>query len=105
MRLLFLFITFNIHYCVAMKPLTSDSSLIKNLFQAIQDDKPLIVESMIKEHSYLVKSYSEKREFSDDVSAVHVAAAYGNDACLTILLQHKADTNGMTKYKHNTPLH
>lgn len=105
MRLLFLFITFNIHYCIAMKPLMSDSVLVEKLFEAIQDDKPLIVESMIKERPHLIECYSEKKDFSDHVLGLHVAAAYGNDACLAILLQHKADPNSMTKYKHNTPLH
>ena len=104
MRLLFLFITLHLHYCAAMQPI-NDSDLVKNLFEAIENGKTSIVESVIKDHSYLVQNYSEKENFSDQVSALHVAVACGNDPCTKLLLVHKADPNNVTKYKLNTPLH
>ncbi len=102
MRVLSLFTILYVNYCIAMQPLPS----VEDLFQAIMNNKPLIVESMVKEHPVLIKRYGKKTDlFSDRVLALHVAAAYGNNACIKILLAYQADPNGKTKNKLNTPLH
>lgn len=95
--------------------LSDGDTFVKQLFKAIKNNQLLTLQEMILRNSRLINNYGDSVSYAyddnktifscDQVSGLHIAAAYGRNACLKILLDSKADPRSITKIKGNTPLH
>lgn len=79
--------------------------LLKKLFKTIKDNRPADIITMLQDCPDLVNGCCNVGgNLNDCVSPLHIAAAFGRDKCITILLKYGAD-GATISAKGNTPLH
>ncbi len=111
MRKLFLLSMICMINAVAMEPespihFSHEGDLEKQLFDAIRYNEQLTVRKITTTYPLLANSFRSLPVFhGETVSPLHVAAAYGRNICLKILLKNGADPNGKTYEHKNSPVH
>ena len=84
----------------------SNQTLAGQLFSAIKENKPSIVEEMIKKEPFLNQIYREGSGFfCFDMLPLHMATICGLSECVRILLANGADPNAKIRIGSSTALH
>ncbi len=91
-------------HIICMEQQTTSKKLAEKLCYAIYSDDVPYVKTAIQNHPNIMHTPVHHFAFSEEVSAVHVAAAE-NEECLKLLLEHGANPTITTQMFQFSPLH